>query len=50
MIPAVLEATQAKNSFELDRDHRDPHSQRSARLLAPVVNLIAQAHEKKDPG
>jgi hypothetical protein len=48
MIPAVLEQTQAKNSFELERDivTRTPND---PRVFSAVLNLIAEAQERKVP-
>ncbi len=48
MIPAVLEATPAKNAFELEREIviRTPND---PRVFAAVLNLIAQAPEQKVP-
>jgi len=48
MIPTVLEATGAKNSFELDRDLvlRTPND---PRVFGAVMNLIDKAKENKIP-
>lgn len=48
MIPAVLEATPAKNGFELERDLvvRNPND---PRVFAAVLGLVAQAREHKVP-
>jgi hypothetical protein len=48
MLPATLEATSAKNSFELDRDLvvRTPND---PRVFGVLFSLIAQAQENKAP-
>ena len=48
MIPVVLEATPAKDTFELDRDIllRTPND---PRVFAAVMNLLDKAKEKKVP-
>jgi hypothetical protein len=48
MIPAVLEKTQAKNNFELERDIvvRTPND---PRVFGAVLSLIAEGRERKVP-